>query len=145
MNDSKRARRAPFAAKIPRPEKAGAGRTPTDRTPLNVRTTGLSLDEDTRIYARRRLGFKLGKFAPRIERVSVRFADVNGPRGGVDTVCRVKVVLSGLDSVLYETRAGDMRSAVDGASDGVARAVRRALEHRRDAKRRSRPGETVAP
>lgn len=40
---------------------------------------------------RRRLGMKLGKLAWSIERVTVRARDGNGPRGGVDQECTVKV------------------------------------------------------
>ena len=64
---------------------------------------------------------KLGKFATSIERVSVRVTDTNGPRGGVDQVCNVKVVLSGLPSVVVERRNAALacrhrrRAARDGA------------------------------
>jgi hypothetical protein len=40
-----------------------------------------------------------------VQRATVRFEDVNGPKGGVDTVCRIKLVLTGRPSVLVEKRA----------------------------------------
>lgn len=59
-----------------------------------------------------------------IERVTVRFVDVNGPRGGVDTVCRIKVVLSNRPSILVEKRA----HSYDGAFASAARAVGTAID-----------------
>jgi hypothetical protein len=74
---------------------------------------------------------RLGKFTPSIERVSVRTQDVNSSRGGIDRVCRIKVVLSGLPSVVFESRDASLNAAVDGALAGVERAVRRTLQRRR--------------
>ena len=99
------AHRAPLPAWIPRPVKRESGRTDMLRTPAHVRLIGVELDDDERAYIRRKLGMKLGKFATSIERISVRVTDMNGPRGGVDQVCNVKVVLSGLPSVVIERRA----------------------------------------
>jgi len=79
---------------------------------------------------------KLGEFAPQIERVSVRAEDVNRPRGGVDRACRVKVVLSGLPSVVVEERDLKLQAALDRVLDRTERAVRRSLG-RRPAGRRS--------
>lgn len=85
----------------------------------------------TEAYAERTLQSKLSKFASHVLRGSVRFEDVNGPRGGVDTVCRVKVMLKNLEPVIVEERATGAREAVDIVADGVERAVRRAVERTR--------------
>ena len=74
---------------------------------------------------------KLGKFARSIERISVRVKDLNGPRGGIDHVCRIKVVLSGLPSVVYEAKAESLDAAIGSALAGTERAVRRSLKRRR--------------
>jgi ribosome-associated translation inhibitor RaiA len=92
---------------------------------------GVELRQDDRDYIRRKLGMKLGKFSRSIERVSVRTKDVNGPRGGVDQVCRIKVVLSGLRSVVFESKDASLRAAIDAALAGTERAVRRTLQRRR--------------
>ena len=113
---------------LPREEKRQAGRTETSQTPLNVRTSGLALAPEERGYFRVRLGKKLGKFSPHIERVTVRFEDVNGPKGGVDIECRIKVVLSGLPSLVVTEVAETVPVAFNKAADRSVRVVRKALE-----------------
>jgi hypothetical protein len=111
--------------------KREAGRTDAQRVPANIRVAGVELDQDDRAYIRQTLGMKLGKYATSIERVSVRMEDVNGPRGGVDQVCRIKVVLSGLPSVVFQSQAASLKDAINGALAGVGRAVRRRVQRRR--------------
>lgn len=97
----------------------------------HVRALGADVGADERAYIRRKLGMKFGKFDRSIERVSVRIEDANGPRGGVDQVCRIKVVLSGLPSIIVEHRDSTLVAAIDGALTGAERAVRRSLQRRR--------------
>jgi|SRR5688572_17191299 ribosome-associated translation inhibitor RaiA len=117
--------------RVPRPVKRMNGRTDTSRTPAHVRVIGVELDDDDQDLVRRKLGMKLGKFAPSIERVSVRVTDTNGPRGGVDQVCNVKVVLSGLPSVVIERRDAVLHAAIDLALRATEQAVRRSVRRRR--------------
>jgi hypothetical protein len=98
--------------------------------PVHIRSAARDLSADDRTYIRRKLGRTLGKFAGNIVRVSIRTHDVNGPRGGVDRVCRIKVVLIGLPSVLFEKRDPAMNAAVDGALSGIEEAVRRVVQRR---------------
>src|SRR5262245_46309891 len=135
-------KRAPFAASISRPDRRASGRTSAPRTPVAVRTSGLAVGPDLRRRIHRRLGWRLGKFAPRIERLPVRFEDVNGPRGGVDVACRIKVVISGLPSVVVAERAGTPVEAFDRAGQRLERAVRRAISRGRE---RGRLGRLPAP
>lgn len=43
----------------------------------------------------------------RVERVVVRFEDLNGPKGGSDTSCRVQLALSGQPVLVVEARGLD--------------------------------------
>jgi ribosome-associated translation inhibitor RaiA len=131
------ARRAPLPAWVPRQVKRASGRTETLRTPADVRVIGVEFDEENRALVRRKLGMKLGKFVASIERVTVRVTDVNGPRGGVDHVCNVKVVLSGLPSVVVERRAVAPQAAIDLALRATEQAVRRIIGRRRMKSRRT--------
>jgi ribosome-associated translation inhibitor RaiA len=114
---------------LPRAAKREAGNE--RQVPAYIRSIGVPLTPDERAYMRRKLGMKLGKFARPIERVSVRLDDVNGPRGGVDKLCRVKVVLSGLSTVYVEGQAQTAGRAFDAALADAERTVRKALQRRR--------------
>ena len=122
--------RAPLPAWVPRPVKRESGRTGVSLTPAHVRLIAVELDNVERAYIRRKLRMKLGTFATSIERISVRMTDMNGPRGGIDQVCNVKVVLSGLPSVVIERRHAALHAAIDVALHATEQAVRRRVRRR---------------
>jgi len=112
--------------------------------PIHIRVPQSNFRPEERALIRAKLTRRLGKFAQSIERVSLRTEDVNGPRGGVDCVCRIKVVLRGLPSVVLEKQDAFMNAAVDLALAGVERGVRRALTRRRARPLRRMPSPTPA-
>lgn len=90
------------------------------------------LSQATREHVRRRLQFAIGRFAPRLSRVTVRVDDVNGPRGGVDKICRITVALPTATAVVVEDADRDLYAAVDRAAERLGRAVERRLSRRRE-------------
>jgi ribosome-associated translation inhibitor RaiA len=112
------------ATEKPRAER---GKTTSPETPLTVRARGVELDDDLRDYIAKRAGFKLGKFAMEIERTTVRFEDISGPKGAPARRCSVNVTLSRHESVVVEIVDYEHRAAFDHAMDSVSRAVSRAL------------------
>lgn len=137
-------KRSPLPGWSPKASKQASGRSEAAGVPAHVRVFAVELDQDDRRYIRRKLGMKLGKFAPSIERVSVRVGDVNGPRGGVDRACRIKVVLSGLPSVVFLAQDASLEAAIDRALAGAERAVRRTLQRRRARSVDGRGGDEAA-
>ncbi|MEO9155066.1 MAG: hypothetical protein ABI591_05650 [Kofleriaceae bacterium] len=75
-----------------------------------------------------------------MERATVRLEDVNGPKGGIDSACRIKLVLAGRPSVLIEKRA----ASYDVAFAQAVRSVGSALQRTR-AKHLLRGSRRVAP
>jgi uncharacterized membrane protein YdjX (TVP38/TMEM64 family) len=116
-----------FARKTSRSQKVRAGRTRVTETPLKIRVSGVHLPAGFEPRARALLGRRLGRFATHIERATVRFEDVNGPRGGVDTVCRIKLAVSHRPSVLVERRAVDADAALKRSATAVAQAMDRSI------------------
>jgi ribosome-associated translation inhibitor RaiA len=101
----------------------------------------LSLPRALEDYVRRRVRFVVGRFGPKLEHVTVRIADVNGPKGGADKLCRVEARLGGRSPLVAEDTAADLRQAVDRAVDRIGRVIGRAVARRRDTPR----GLPVAP
>jgi hypothetical protein len=100
------------------------------QTPIAIRSSidlGALLPERIRAQLPRRMSQAAGA----IERATVRFEDLNGPRGGVDTVCRIKLVLAGRPSILVEKRAGSAGPAFAAAARAIETAVARTSEHHR--------------
>ena len=124
--------RSPFPDRLPRAFRREAGRAEAPLVPTYIRARGVALSANDRDYIRAELGAKLGKFASGVERISVRVDDVNGPRGGVDHVCRIKLVVSGLPSVVVEHQAAALQAAVDGAIAKAERTLGRTVRRRRN-------------
>lgn len=103
-----------------------------------LRTGGVELTREDRDYIRRRIDTRMGKLPSSVERVSFRLEDVNGPRGGVDKICRAKVTLGGHASVVVERRDHSARAAVDGTLKATERAVREIARKRTSVPRRER-------
>jgi len=128
-SDFVESRRAVLPPSVSRPVKRSGGRA--SPIPAHVRVTGVALTDENHADIRRKLGMKLGKFSWSIERMTVRARDVNGPRGGVDQECTVKVVLSGLPSVIVRRRDAALHVAIDEALQAVEQAVRSRVSRRR--------------
>ena len=122
-------------------KRSGDGAAPI---PTHVRITGVALTDDEEVAIGRKVGTKLGKFSWSIERVTVRARDANGPRGGDDQECTIKVVLSGLPSVVVKRRDAVRHIAIDMALDAVEQAVRRSVDRRRKKRLRGRLERLIA-
>ncbi|MDQ2642722.1 MAG: HPF/RaiA family ribosome-associated protein [Myxococcota bacterium] len=68
----------------------------------------------------------------RIERVAVRFEDLNGPKGGDDTACRIQVTIAGQQPLVVEARAEGEEHAFRLAVPKLTAALNRQLERRRE-------------
>jgi len=127
----RRSLRSPFPGWVPRPRKRHLARTNVPVVPAHIRVLGTYLSKNERNEFRKQLGWKLGKLGRAVERVTLRVTDVNGPRGGMDQVCRIKVVLNKLPSVLVEAQNDSVDLAFRNALSRTERAVRRSLQRRR--------------
>jgi ribosome-associated translation inhibitor RaiA len=89
---------------------------------------GIELTADLEEFVKRRIHFALGRFAGRIKSVSVRLADMNGPRGGVDKRCDIRVDVGLRKEVIVCEQHDNIHEAVAFAVQRADRAVQRQLE-----------------
>lgn len=98
----------------------------------NIQARGFELTDGLREYTARRLRFALGWASHRLGQISVRLSDENGPRGGVDKCCRIRIEFPGAQNVVIEDTEADIYVAIDRAADRAGRLVARRLERQRD-------------
>ncbi|MGF1644095.1 MAG: HPF/RaiA family ribosome-associated protein [Thiotrichales bacterium] len=88
---------------------------------IDLQANHLTLTEPLRKHIDLRLRMIMARVGHRITRVIVRLSDVNGPKGGLDKVCKIEIRLSGMPEIVVEDVQSDMYLAFDRA---VARAGR---------------------
>ncbi len=97
-----------------------------------IKASNFTLTDALRDHAERRVRFALTFFCTHIQRIVMQLSDINGPRGGVDKCCNLRVVLAGLNDVVVNDIETDLYVAIDRASNRAGRTVRRQLARRRD-------------
>lgn len=79
-----------------------------------------------------RLEAALGQHQDHVERVMVRLADLNGPKGGVDQRCQLTISIPKQSDVIIDERGEDLYAAISLAADRAKNAVGRTLEKLKD-------------
>ena len=94
---------------------------------ISIRSRNFSLTEALRNHASKRLHFALSRCSNHIRRVIMQLSDINGPRGGIDKRCQLRLVLDGLPDVIINDIEADMYTAIDRATDRAGRTLARKL------------------
>ena len=95
---------------------------------IDIQARDFSLTDALRSHAERRLRFALTCCDDHIQRVVIRLSDINGPRGGADKRCHLRVVLDGLPDVVIEDIETNLYVAIDRAVDRAGRTVVRKID-----------------
>ena len=103
---------------------------------IHIQARGFTVTEPLRALAERRLRFALGSLSGRIRSVNMLLDDQNGPRGGIDKRCKLRVALPAQPAVVIEQLDADVYAAIDRAAERasrtLARRLNRQLQLRRD-------------
>jgi len=102
---------------------------------IDIQSQGFTLTPALRAHAERRLRLALGATRPGVLRVAVRLSDDNGPRGGEDKRCRVRIAVAGVPDIVIEDAESDLYVAIDRAADRAGRTLVRRLSRRIEQRR----------
>jgi ribosome-associated translation inhibitor RaiA len=102
--------------------------------------TSCSQANDLREVAARRVDFVLRRLNWLVATVRVRFADENGPRGGIDKRCRIELATPGKPTVVATSKASEWRGAFELALARAARTLRKGHHRARRPARGGRDG-----
>ena len=102
---------------------------------IKIHTRGFTLSDSLGEYTEAKIRLALGLYWDRIRRVDVFLADVNGPRGGEDMQCKIKVKIDEFSPVVVQETADEMYGAINICAQRIkrvcARRFDRLLRHRK--------------
>lgn len=111
----------------------------------------MKISDTMKTFIERRVRFALGRFDEHVKTVRVTLEDTNGPKGGIDKRCTIRVEAKDVEPVIVEERDQKFYPAITRAAErahrAIAKEVDRLVNQRIDrtavraAKRRSRAGE----
>ena len=78
------------------------------------------------------------RFGDRVHSIAVRLADVNGPKGGEDKVCRLQAQIENHPSINTEGRSADIYTAISQAAHRLERALGAVIDETRTRNPKSR-------
>jgi ribosome-associated translation inhibitor RaiA len=136
--------RASFPSSSDKSAKRTLGRTELAQTPAVIRST-IDLGDAFERRIRARLARRIGHASRLVERSTVRFDDVNGPKGGVDIVCRIKLVVAGRPSLIVQKRAASAQEAFAEAVEALGTSLARMLGKHRLRAGRQHAGQRPMP
>jgi ribosome-associated translation inhibitor RaiA len=92
-----------------------------------IRSHGFPLTTAIESYVQRRLHTALSHAIHHIRAVTVVLLDINGPRGGRDKVCRVRVTVKDRPVMVIDNTEDNLYVAIDRAADRAGRTTARKL------------------
>jgi len=106
---------------------------------IDIQARDFSLTDALRSHAERRLRSTLTCCDDHIQRIAIRLSDINGPRGGADKRCHLRVLLDALPDVVIEDIETDLYAAIDRATDRAGRTLVRKIDRQQSLLRQGRP------
>jgi len=108
---------------------------------ISVVDRNVDLTAEQKELVDRQIAYSFDRFETHIRLVEVLFNDVNGPKGGSDIQCRVRLLLHSKGEVLVEGRDDSVEAAVAGVIDRASIAVARRIERLKDSQGTSMSGQ----
>lgn len=111
---------------------------------IHVLADGFELTDGIRAHAHKRLQYAIGWATEHVETAHLRLFDLNGPKGGEDKCCRIRIECRrGAGDLTIEETQPDLYVAIDRAADRARRNLSRHLERFRHFRRTQSPPDAI--
>lgn len=94
------------------------------------------LSENNVEFVRRRLLFALSRFDSKVDTAVITVRDCNGPRGGIDKHCSLRVILRSGQELFVSDQDETVEQCLARVSERMGRTIARQLERQQDRYRR---------
>ncbi|WP_428034652.1 HPF/RaiA family ribosome-associated protein [Amphritea sp.] len=94
---------------------------------INLKVRHVSIKKGLEEYIRRRMTFALASRYDQTDQIDVTLSDINGPRGGEDKRCQVRILIAGQRDILIDDVRQNWQEAIDSAASRASRTLTRRL------------------
>ena len=98
---------------------------------IEIQTRNIQLSKRLRAQLRKRIESAFDRLQHHVQKVSVRLADVNGPKGGIDKHCQFHLALSDHPDVVINSQSSELEVAINKSAARSAQALVRRIGKRR--------------
>lgn len=95
---------------------------------ITIYASDFTITDAMRQHIERKLRFTLTRIRSHIQSVSIRLEDINGPKGGLDKCCTLKILISNTPAVIIKDVQEDMYQAIDTALHRLNNVATRKIE-----------------
>ncbi len=100
---------------------------------IDMQASNFRLTWALRRFIRKRVNSAVGGHSGKVDAIQVRLSDINGPRGGQDKRCVIRISLPSMRDVLIHETRKDMYEAISRATERakntVVRRVKKQARH----------------
>jgi hypothetical protein len=108
---------------------------------IHILDRNVSVTSEQRVNIERCLHFALDRFSSHVRAVDLVLSDVNGPKGGDDLHCLMKILVQGVGDLVIEGKGIVLEAVVAETTDRATLAVSKRLEKLRDLQGTSMSGQ----
>ena len=105
---------------------------------IQIHTRDFAMTQPLREHILRRCRFVLSRLHNSVRRVEIHLADENGPKGGVDKRCLVRIKSDNFSEIVIKDVESDLYVAVDRALSRAKRSLLRRMDSLRWARHSGR-------
>lgn len=95
---------------------------------LKIYTRGFTLSDALSDYTESKIRLALGLYRDKIRRVDIFLTDVNGPKGGEDMMCKIKIKADGYPPIVVHETVDDIYNAINICSHRIKRSIGRRVD-----------------
>lgn len=100
-----------------------------------IRSKGFPMTEAIDNYVRSRVNFILSRFGNVVKKVEAFVSDINGPKGGIDKACLVKIKTDQRSELIIKGLEADLYTAINRALSRAKQSLKRHTQQARKLRR----------
>ncbi|MFQ3199967.1 MAG: putative sigma-54 modulation protein [Zhongshania sp.] len=94
---------------------------------INLKLRHVSINQGLEEYVQRRMDFALATRYSQTRQIDITLSDINGPRGGEDKRCQVRIMIAGQRDIVIDDVQDNWQVAIDKAASRASKTLTRRL------------------